>query len=235
MDTKIIRLPQVKEMVGLGTTKVYEMIKNDEFPKQVKLGRASGWIESEIKAWIDERARQRGGRCMSKDTGTEYLRQHKINGLLKKLGVTDEQKGAAHLVTLAEVRFLSWPVTSKVNWPSNTATAKRAWCALKWLMLDNPADSGDTDDAWKCVSEFTSTQELEAGTKHLRNAKKAGAKASTESFSEAEKFAEIVAKLMKKNSKLKLTPAIEAAAKIHGVGKSTGWKYMKKIKDNTKK
>ena len=60
MDAKIIRLPQVKEMVGLGTTKVYEMIKNGEFPKQVKLGRASGWIESEIKAWIDERARQRG-------------------------------------------------------------------------------------------------------------------------------------------------------------------------------
>lgn len=61
MDTKIIRLPQVKEMVGFGTTTIYDKMKKNEFPKQIKLGRMSGWLESEIKAWIDERARQRQG------------------------------------------------------------------------------------------------------------------------------------------------------------------------------
>ncbi|MFJ2987717.1 helix-turn-helix transcriptional regulator [Collimonas sp. NPDC087041] len=45
-------MPQVKEMVGLGKTVIYGKIKNDEFPRQVKLGRISGWVESEIQEWI---------------------------------------------------------------------------------------------------------------------------------------------------------------------------------------
>lgn len=49
---KIIRLPQVKTMVGLGTTAIYTKMKKGEFPKQVKLGRASGWVESEIQGWL---------------------------------------------------------------------------------------------------------------------------------------------------------------------------------------
>lgn len=115
---------------------------------------------------------------MSKDTGTrrflpiksktpdEYLRQHKINGLLVKLGVTDEQKDEAHLVASAEAGFSSWPVASKGNWPPNTITAKRAWCALKWLLLDEPKDSKETDEAWKCVNDFLAIKPLEAGLKH---------------------------------------------------------------------
>lgn len=59
MDTKIIRLPQVREMVGFGTTTIYDRMKKGEFPKQIKLGRMSGWLESEIKAWIEEQARKR--------------------------------------------------------------------------------------------------------------------------------------------------------------------------------
>ena len=58
-NDKIIRLPQVKEMVGFGTTTVYDMMKKGEFPKQIKLGRMSGWLESEITAWIEGKAQQR--------------------------------------------------------------------------------------------------------------------------------------------------------------------------------
>lgn len=52
MNEKIIRLPQVKDMVGLGTTAIYDKMKNGDFPKQIKLGRLSGWVESEVQAWI---------------------------------------------------------------------------------------------------------------------------------------------------------------------------------------
>lgn len=55
MGEKIIRLPKVKEMVGLGTTAIYDKMKKGEFPKQIKIGRLSGWIESEIQAWINQR------------------------------------------------------------------------------------------------------------------------------------------------------------------------------------
>lgn len=54
MTEKIIRLPQVKAMVGLGTTAIYDKMKNSDFPKQIKLGRLSGWVESEIQAWINK-------------------------------------------------------------------------------------------------------------------------------------------------------------------------------------
>jgi len=54
MSQRLIRLPQVKDMVGLGTTAIYDKIKKGEFPKQVKLGRLSGWVESEVQAWIGQ-------------------------------------------------------------------------------------------------------------------------------------------------------------------------------------
>jgi len=52
MNLRLIRLPQVKAMVGLGTTAIYDKIKKGEFPRQVKLGRLSGWVESEVQDWI---------------------------------------------------------------------------------------------------------------------------------------------------------------------------------------
>lgn len=54
MNEKMIRLPQVKAIVGLGTTAIYDKMKNGDFPKQVKLGRVSCWVESEVQAWISK-------------------------------------------------------------------------------------------------------------------------------------------------------------------------------------
>lgn len=52
MNERLIRLPQVQKMVGLGKTAIYGKIKDSAFPRQVKLGRISGWVESEIQDWI---------------------------------------------------------------------------------------------------------------------------------------------------------------------------------------
>jgi prophage regulatory protein len=55
MET-ILRAPAVKARTGLGLTSIYTL---EGFPKPVKLGpRASGWLESEINAWILARAEQ---------------------------------------------------------------------------------------------------------------------------------------------------------------------------------
>jgi len=56
---RIIRLPAAIELVGLGRTAIYDRIKEGSFPKPVKLGRASGWVESEIQAWIEARMKER--------------------------------------------------------------------------------------------------------------------------------------------------------------------------------
>lgn len=54
-DIEFIRLPEVKKLVGLGTTKIYMMASEGLFPKQVKLGgRAVAWVKSEVLAWSKE-------------------------------------------------------------------------------------------------------------------------------------------------------------------------------------
>nr|WP_294865358.1 AlpA family transcriptional regulator [uncultured Pseudogulbenkiania sp.] len=51
---KILRLPQVKDKVGLGKTTIYARIKSGDFPKPVKIGRISGWDEVDLDAWIEQ-------------------------------------------------------------------------------------------------------------------------------------------------------------------------------------
>lgn len=53
---RIIRLPEVIERVGLAKTTIYQKIKEGQFPKQIKLSRTSGWLESEIDEWIQRLA-----------------------------------------------------------------------------------------------------------------------------------------------------------------------------------
>ncbi|MEJ5123106.1 AlpA family phage regulatory protein [Pseudomonas sp. MYb371] len=57
-----MRLPKVKELTGLGTTKIYTMASEGLFPKQVPLGgRAVAWVKSEVLQWnMDRLAAARG-------------------------------------------------------------------------------------------------------------------------------------------------------------------------------
>lgn len=50
---RILRLPKVRELVGLGKTAIYGKIKAGDFPRPIKLGHVSGWLEAEVQAWID--------------------------------------------------------------------------------------------------------------------------------------------------------------------------------------
>lgn len=51
---RILRLPQVRERVGLSTSTLYRRMAAGQFPRAVALGsaRTVGWRESEITAWI---------------------------------------------------------------------------------------------------------------------------------------------------------------------------------------
>lgn len=56
----ILRLNDVTKKVGLGKTSLYSLIKDNDFPLQVKLSaKASGWLEHEIDEWIANRALSR--------------------------------------------------------------------------------------------------------------------------------------------------------------------------------
>ncbi|HJW23924.1 MAG TPA: AlpA family phage regulatory protein [Rhodocyclaceae bacterium] len=53
---KILRLPDVEQMVGLKKSAIYKLITAGAFPGRIKLGKhASGWRELEVQAWIRAR------------------------------------------------------------------------------------------------------------------------------------------------------------------------------------
>jgi prophage regulatory protein len=59
-SNRLIRLPKVMEITGKSRTRIYEDIKMDLFPKQVKTGiRTVAWIENEIEEWIENQKLQR--------------------------------------------------------------------------------------------------------------------------------------------------------------------------------
>ena len=56
MTHSILRLPAVKASVGLSRSTIYLRISEGTFPKPVSLGgRAVGWLQAEIDAWMKQR------------------------------------------------------------------------------------------------------------------------------------------------------------------------------------
>ena len=56
-SSKILRRPEVEQVVGLSRSTIYAMMTHGAFPQPVKLGaRAVGWRESDVLAWLESRA-----------------------------------------------------------------------------------------------------------------------------------------------------------------------------------
>lgn len=49
----LLKLNDVKQMLKVGTTFVYELIKQGKLPAPIKQGRASFWRASDIKKYIE--------------------------------------------------------------------------------------------------------------------------------------------------------------------------------------
>jgi prophage regulatory protein len=56
MEERFERLPKVMDRTGLCRSAIFAGQKEGTFPKAVKIhGRATGWIASEVDAWIQKR------------------------------------------------------------------------------------------------------------------------------------------------------------------------------------
>ena len=52
---RVLRLKEVINITGLSRSTIYELIAQNQFPKQLPLGaRAVGWVEEEINNWITQ-------------------------------------------------------------------------------------------------------------------------------------------------------------------------------------
>lgn len=57
---KILRLPEVIEIIGLSKATIYLQMRNGTFPQSIHLGANSrGWVLSEINSWLDQRIAER--------------------------------------------------------------------------------------------------------------------------------------------------------------------------------
>lgn len=57
---RILRMRDLPQKVGFRPSTIYEMVAAGRFPPPFKIvpgGRASGWLESSVDAWLDERSR----------------------------------------------------------------------------------------------------------------------------------------------------------------------------------
>ena len=50
--TRLLRIVEATKRVGVCKAWVYNLIRSDNFPKPIKLGSASVWIEIEVQGWI---------------------------------------------------------------------------------------------------------------------------------------------------------------------------------------
>ncbi|QPZ53313.1 AlpA family transcriptional regulator [Achromobacter phage vB_AchrS_AchV4] len=51
-DVKFLRLPEVRDRVGMSRSQIYKLIQQGDFPAPVKLGaRVSIWPDPEVRAW----------------------------------------------------------------------------------------------------------------------------------------------------------------------------------------
>lgn len=58
MPDRILKLPEVKERTGCKDSFIYAKAACGQFPKPIKLSsRSSGWLESEVDAWINGRVK----------------------------------------------------------------------------------------------------------------------------------------------------------------------------------
>lgn len=56
MTTRLLRLPAVIEMTGMGRDSIYRLAREGRFPRQRKITeRSSAWREDEILEWINSR------------------------------------------------------------------------------------------------------------------------------------------------------------------------------------
>jgi prophage regulatory protein len=56
---KLLSLPDVLQRVPVSRARLYELIAAGEFPRQVKVGARSAWIEREVDRWVDSLAARR--------------------------------------------------------------------------------------------------------------------------------------------------------------------------------
>ncbi|EKK5564397.1 TPA: AlpA family phage regulatory protein [Escherichia coli] len=56
-NDKFVDMRFITELTGQSDKWFYKIIQEGKFPKPVKFGRSSRWLEREVKEWLEERVK----------------------------------------------------------------------------------------------------------------------------------------------------------------------------------
>jgi hypothetical protein len=83
-----------------------------------------------------------------------FLNEHQLTSWLRRLGVSAEQLEAMRFSWLNRGwPFEQWTFTWLDGTPAQAISLVKAYCALKWLILEDPPGSADKDAAWRLIAE----------------------------------------------------------------------------------
>lgn len=57
--TRFLRIAEVLDRVPVSRPTIYRLMDKGEFPKAVRIGSSSRWIESEINNWLNDKVNSR--------------------------------------------------------------------------------------------------------------------------------------------------------------------------------
>lgn len=58
-QTRFLRIRQVLALVPVSRPTIYRMMERGEFPKALRIGSSSLWVESEINKWMNDKVAER--------------------------------------------------------------------------------------------------------------------------------------------------------------------------------
>ena len=58
---RVIRLPEVIQTTGLSRSQIYKLQGEGRFPRCIKINGISGWVDSEVQAFIRKAIARRNG------------------------------------------------------------------------------------------------------------------------------------------------------------------------------
>ena len=58
LNDKMVDMKFITKFTGLTDKWLYNLIQDGEFPKPIKLGRSSRWMQSEVEDWVQQRINQ---------------------------------------------------------------------------------------------------------------------------------------------------------------------------------
>ena len=64
-SVRLIPISEVIRLTGRGRSRIYAEMSAGRFPKAIKDGASTRWLESEINFWLSERVRERDARAVA--------------------------------------------------------------------------------------------------------------------------------------------------------------------------